>query len=59
MPKKRYRPEDIIAKIREADIYISQGKTVAVSANGHSIGFMAGPMILSWIALMTISGSAC
>jgi transposase-like protein len=29
MPKKRYRPEDIIAKLREADILISQGKTVA------------------------------
>ena len=29
MPKKRYRPEDIIAKLREADIHISQGKTVA------------------------------
>ncbi len=29
MPEKRYRPEDIIAKRREADILISQGKTVA------------------------------
>ena len=29
MPKKRYRPEDIIAKLREADILISQGTTVA------------------------------
>ena len=29
MPKKRYRPDDIIAKLREADIHISQGKTVA------------------------------
>ena len=29
MPKKRYRQEDIIAKLREADILISQGKTVA------------------------------
>ena len=29
MPKKRYRPEDIIAKLREATILISQGKTVA------------------------------
>jgi len=28
MPKKRYRPEDIIAKLREADILISQGKSV-------------------------------
>ena len=31
MPKKRYRPEDVIAKLREADILVSQGKTVAVT----------------------------
>ena len=29
MAGKRYRPEDIISKLREADILISQGKTVA------------------------------
>ena len=29
MAKKRYRPEDIITKLREADIHISQGKTLA------------------------------
>ncbi len=29
MPKKRYHPEEIISKLREADILISQGKTVA------------------------------
>jgi transposase-like protein len=29
MPRKRYRPEDILSKLREADILISQGKTVA------------------------------
>ena len=29
MPRKRYRPEDIISKLREADILISQGKPVA------------------------------
>jgi len=29
MPKKRYRSEDILSKLREADIHISQGKTVA------------------------------
>jgi putative transposase len=28
MPKKRYRPEEIIGKLREADILISQGKKV-------------------------------
>ena len=29
MPRKRYRPEDILSKLREANIHISQGKTVA------------------------------
>lgn len=29
MARKRYRSEDIIAKLREADIHISQGNTVA------------------------------
>ena len=27
-PKKRYRPEEIIGKLREADVLISQGKKV-------------------------------
>ena len=31
MARKRYRPEEIITKLREADILISQGNTVAVS----------------------------
>jgi len=26
MSKKRYRPEEIVSKLREADILISQGK---------------------------------
>lgn len=29
MPKKRHCPEDIIFKLREADILISQGRTIA------------------------------
>ena len=29
MAKKRYRPEQIISKLREADILLSQGHTVA------------------------------
>ena len=29
MSKKRFRPEEIITKLREADILISQGRTVA------------------------------
>ena len=29
MANKRYRPEEILTKLREADIHISQGKTGA------------------------------
>lgn len=45
MPNKRYRPEDIIAKLREADILVSQGKTVAETIkvlgvrNNHRVWF--------------------
>ena len=29
MPRKGFRPEDIIAKLREADVLLGQGKRVA------------------------------
>ncbi len=29
MPRKGFRPEDIIAKLREADVLLGQGKKVA------------------------------
>ena len=29
MPQKRYRPEEIIAKLREAEVLIGQGKKVS------------------------------
>jgi transposase-like protein len=37
MPKKRYRPEEIIAKLREADVLISQGKKVVEVIKGLGI----------------------
>ncbi len=38
MPQKRYRPEEIIAKLREAEVLLGQGKKVpeAVKAIGVS-----------------------
>ena len=29
MPRRRFRPEEIIGKLREADVLLSQGKAVA------------------------------
>ena len=35
MPKKRYRPEEIISKLREADVLISRGKKVVEVIRGR------------------------
>ena len=29
MPKKRYKPEEIVAKLRQVDVLISQGQSIA------------------------------
>ena len=29
MPRKRHRPEEIVAKLRQVDVLVSQGKSVA------------------------------
>ncbi len=33
MPKKRYNAEEIIHKLREADVLLSQGKSVSQAAS--------------------------
>ena len=29
MPRKRHKPEEIVAKLRQVDVFVSQGKSVA------------------------------
>ncbi len=29
MPRKRYKPEEIVSKLRQVDVFVSQGKSVA------------------------------
>lgn len=31
MPRKRHKPEEIIAKLRQVDVPVSQGKSVAAA----------------------------
>ena len=38
MPRKRFRPEDIIAKLREADVPLGQGEKVAVAEVVKALG---------------------
>ena len=32
MPRKRHKPEEIVAKLRQVDVFVSQGKSVAEAA---------------------------
>ena len=36
MPKKRYTPEEIVAKLRQVDVVVSQGQNIADAI--HQIG---------------------
>ena len=38
MPRKRFRPEGIIAKPREADVLLGQGERVAEPAETPGVG---------------------
>ena len=41
MARKRYKPEEIVAKLRQVDVLTSQGMPVA----DVSIGIQSGPLI--------------
>jgi transposase-like protein len=37
MPKKRHKPEDIVAKLRQVDVLVSQGQNVADAIRSISV----------------------
>jgi hypothetical protein len=48
MPKRRYTPEEIVAKLREVDVLVGQGKTVgeAVKSIGDDEQWKGMPILL-------------
>jgi len=48
MPRKSYKPEEIVAKLRQVDVLTSQGQNVAEAI--RSIGVSEVPLPL-WTAL--------
>ena len=45
MPRKRYKPEEIVAKLRQVDVLVSQGQVMAdgPTLDGDEHGCMRGP----------------
>jgi len=37
MPRKRHKPEEIVAKLRQVDVLVSQGRTVADSVRAIGV----------------------
>jgi len=37
MPRKRHKPEEIVAKLRQVDVLVSQGKSVADAVRAISV----------------------
>jgi putative transposase len=37
MPRKRHKPEEIVAKLRQVDVLSSQGKSVADAIRANSV----------------------
>ncbi len=37
MPKKRHKPEEIVAKLRKVDVLVSQGKPVAEAVRSIAV----------------------
>ena len=37
MPKKRHKPEEIVAKLRQVDVLVSQGQSVAEAIRSISV----------------------
>jgi hypothetical protein len=42
MPRKRHKPEEIVAKLRRVDVLVSQGQSVADAVRGIGVSVNAG-----------------
>jgi hypothetical protein len=42
MPKKKHKPEEIVAKLRQADVLISQGQSLRPASSGKHHGDQNG-----------------
>jgi hypothetical protein len=44
MPPKRYKPEEIVAKLRQVDVLVSQGQSMADAIQATRTGWNWGPV---------------
>src|SRR5215211_5462783 len=58
MPRKRHKPEEIVAKLRQGDVLVAQGTPVAVAVRSIGVTEVASGRASQWGDLLLSAGSA-
>ncbi len=56
MPKKRHKPEEIVAKLRQVDVMVSQGQSVADAVRAIGVTEVASGRVARWRDLLLAQG---
>ena len=58
MPRKRHKPEEIVAKLRQVDVLVAQGTPVADAVRSIGVTEVASGRASQWGDLLLSAGSA-
>ncbi len=58
MSRKRHKPEEIVAKLRQVDVLVSQGQTVADAIRPIGVTEVASGRTAGWGDLLQLTGGA-
>ncbi len=56
MPKKRHKPEEIVAKLRQVDVMVSQGQSMADAVRAIGVTEVAPGRTARWRDLLFAQG---
>ena len=58
MPKKRHKAEEIVAKLRQVDVMVSQGQSVADAVRTIGVTEVASGRVARWRDLLLAQGGS-
>ncbi len=57
MPRKRHKPEEIVAKLRQVDVLVARGTSMADAIRSIGVTEMASGRVAGWGDLLLSAGS--
>ena len=58
MPRTRHKPEEIVSKLRQVDVLVSQGQSVADAVRSIGVTEVAPRRVAGWGDLLQLTGGA-